>query len=221
MLFKNNKIQEAEETIAEKLRTARQEKNISLTDAAKKLSINPDYLTALENGDYAALPGGVYGKTFLREYSSWLGLNSEHLLEKFQKEKGEADSADKDVFSKKKIKRSELVIFPKILKNIFLLAVAAIFFLYLGYYLMKTFSLPKIEIYQPPDNLVTESNIVDIVGRADAKTQITINGIQTLKDGAGNFTKRIDLKKGINIIIISGQNKYSRQKNIQKQVLAK
>jgi len=221
MLFKNNKIRGAEETIAEELRAARQEKNITLTEVAKKLSINPEYLTALEDGDYAALPGGVYGKTFLREYSSWLGLNSERLLEKYQKEKGKTDSADKDVFSKKKIKKSELVIFPKILKNILLLVVAAIFFLYLGFYLMKTFSLPKIEIFQPPDNLVTENGFVNVVGRADAKTQITINGVQTLKDDAGNFTKKIDLKKGINIIIISGQNKYSRQQNIEKQVLAK
>jgi transcriptional regulator with XRE-family HTH domain len=221
MLFKSNRIQEAEETVAEKLRAARQEKNITIEAAAKKLSINPEYLASLENGDYSILPGGVYGKTFLREYSSFLGLNSDRLLEKYQKEKGETRDAGQDVFSKKKINKSELVIFPKILKNILLAAVATVFFLYLGYYLMKTFSPPKVEIYQPPDNLVTENNFVDVVGHADAKTQITINGRQTLKDGAGNFTQRIDLKKGINTIIISAQNKHSRQKNIEKQILVK
>jgi hypothetical protein len=81
--------------------------------------------------------------------------------------------------------------------------------------------LPEIEIYQPADNLVTENNYVDVTGRADAKTQISINEKQILKDETGNFKERVDLNKGINTIIISAQNKYSRKKIIEKQVLVK
>ena len=221
MLFKSNKIKGSEETVAEKLRAARIEKNVSLELAAKTLAINPEYLSALENGDYGSIPDGVYAKTFLREYSSFLGLNTAWLIAKYQKEKGEISGENKDVFSHKKISKSELAVFPKILKNILLIAAIAIFFLYLGFYLLKTFSLPTIEIYQPPDNLVTENNFVDIVGHTDAKTQITINNQQILKDSAGNFQERVNLKQGINTIIISAQNKYSRKKIIEKQILVK
>jgi transcriptional regulator with XRE-family HTH domain len=221
MLFKSNKIKGGEETVAEKLRAARVEKKITLEAAAKILAINPAYLTALENGDYASLPKGIYTKTFLREYSSFLGLNPGGLTERYQEEKNKKTNEKNDVFSKKKINKSELVIFPRILKNILLIAVIVIFFSYLGYYLMETFSLPKVEIYQPPDNLVTDNNFVDVVGHADAKTQITINDKQILKDAAGNFTERVDLKKGINTIILSAQNKYSRKEIIEKQILVK
>ncbi|MDD4901576.1 MAG: helix-turn-helix domain-containing protein [Patescibacteria group bacterium] len=221
MLFKSNKIKEDEETVAEKLRAAREEKKITLEAAAKSLAINREYLLALENGDYAALPSGVYVKTFLREYSSFLGLDPAHLLNKYQKEKGQAAGEKKDVFSKKKINKLELIIFPRILKNVLLLVIVVIFFSYLGYYLLGAFSLPGVEIYQPADNLVTENSFVDVVGRADSKTQITINDKQIAKDGAGNFQERINLKKGINTIIISAQNKYSQKKIIDKQILVK
>jgi cytoskeletal protein RodZ len=221
MLFKNNKITEGGETLGEKLRAAREEKKATLEAAAKTLSINSEYLAALERGDYASLPSGVYTKTFLREYSSWLGLSPTRIIESYQKEKNKAVSSEKDVFSKKKINKLELVIFPRILKNILLIIIVAVFFSYLGYYLLKTFSLPKVDIYQPPDNLVTENSFVDVVGQADAKTQITINDKQILKDSAGNFQERVNLKKGINTIVISAQNKYSRKKIIEKHVLVK
>jgi cytoskeletal protein RodZ len=221
MLFKSNKIRSGEETVAEKLRAARLEKNITIEAAAKKLAIKPEYLAALENNDRSAIPGGVYGKTFLREYSSLLGLDPVRLLENYQKETGAAGNENKDVFSKKKIKKSELAIFPKILKNILLIIIIVVFFSYLGYYLLKTFSLPSVEIYQPDNNLVTENNYVDVVGRADPKTQITINDLQILKDETGNFTSRVNLNKGVNTITISAQNKYSRKNIISRQVLVR
>ena len=180
-----------------------------------------EYLAALENSDFAALPSGVYVKTFLREYSAFLGLDPARLANKYQKENGPLANEKKDVFSKKKVSKLELLIFPRILKNILLLIVAVVLFSYLGYYLLNTFSLPKVEIYQPPDNLVTQDNFVDVIGRADSKTQITINDKPITKDADGNFQERINLDKGINTIIISAQDKYSRKKIITKQVLVK
>jgi hypothetical protein len=221
MVFKKNKIALNDDTVAEQLRRARGEKNVTLETASNKLSINITYLKAMEKGDYEALPRGVYVKTFLKRYSSWLGLNSALVIEKFEKENGFLSQENKDVFSKKKIKKSELAIFPKIFKNILLIVVVIIFFSYLGYDLMKTFSLPELDIYQPVDSLVTENSYIDVVGHADVKTQITINDLQILKDSSGNFSEKVDLKKGINIITISAQNKYSRKKIIQKQVLVK
>ncbi|HTX87089.1 MAG TPA: helix-turn-helix domain-containing protein [Candidatus Nanoarchaeia archaeon] len=221
MLFQSNKIKEGEDTVAEKLRAAREEKKITLEAAAKNLAIKIDYLTALEKGDQSALPAGVYAKTFLRQYAAFLGLNARQLLFKYQKEISHGTAEKKDVFAKKKINKSQLLIFPRILKNVLLLVIAVIFLSYLGYYLLKTFSSPRVEIFQPADNLVTQNNYVDVIGRADSKTQITINNKQILKDEAGNFQERVDLNRGINTIVISAQNKYGPKKIIEKQILAK
>jgi cytoskeletal protein RodZ len=176
---------------------------------------------ALENNDRKKIPPGVYEKTFLKKYASFLGLNALKLSEKYYQESAGSGQEIAGVFSKKKIKAAELLVFPKILKNILIVFFIAALFLYLGYYLKTSFSQPKAEIIAPPDNLVTENNFVEVVGVTDPKTQITINDSPVAKDNAGNFHKTVELKKGINTIIISAQNKYSRKKIIQKQILAK
>jgi len=221
MLFTRNKIREVEEPVAEKLRRARMEKNLPLSAVARQLGIREDYLAALENNDREKIPPGVYEKTFLKKYASFLGLNSLKLAEKYQREKTEASRETADVFSKKKIKAAELLVFPKILKNILIVFFIAALFLYLGYYLKISFSQPTIKISEPPDNLVTENNFVEVVGVTDPKTQITINDAPVSKDDEGNFRETVELKKGINLLVISAQNKYSRKKIIQKQILAK
>ena len=73
--FKSNKILLDSETVAERLRGARQAKNIKLEEAAKKLNISYKYLRALERGEYDKLPAGVYGKNFLREYAFFFGFS--------------------------------------------------------------------------------------------------------------------------------------------------
>jgi cytoskeletal protein RodZ len=221
MLFKKNKIKDGEETVAEKLRLAREGKKISLEEAAKKLGINSAYLAALENSDFDGLPSGVYEKIYLKKYASLLGLNPARLEEKLKKEKGAANKSGKDVFAKKKINPRELLVFPKILKNIAIIIIVAALFLYLGFYLKNVFSQPQVIISSPPDNLVTENNFVEVSGQTSSKTQITINDKQILKDGEGNFRESVELKKGLNIVIISAQNKYSRKKIIEKQILVK
>jgi transcriptional regulator with XRE-family HTH domain len=221
MIFKKNKIINEDEAIGEKLRAAREEKKIDIIQAAKKTKISKTYLLALENNDFRSLPSGVYAKTFLREYADFLGLKHEPLLNRYSQEIENRPDAENNVFSKRKINKIELVIFSKILKNILIFLVITVFFAYLGYYLLNTFSLPDMEVYQPADNLLTQNNYIDVTGRADSKTQITINDQQVLKNEQGNFSERINLKKGMNTIVISGQNKYSRKKIIEKQILVK
>jgi cytoskeletal protein RodZ len=221
MVFTSSKINGQEETVADKLRWARQEKKVTIIEASRRISIKPEYLQALEDGNYSLLPKGLYVKTFLKEYASYLGLSKDRIIKKFDEELGTKNTKTLDVFSKKKIEKHELLIFPKIIKNIIIICVILVFFSYLGYYLLKTFSLPAVEIFQPADNLVTSESSVNVMGRADTKTQISINNIQVLKDVSGNFSELINLNKGLNTITISAQNKYSREKIIQKQVLLK
>ncbi len=84
--FRTNRIFLDSETVAEQLRSARQEKKLKIEDAAQKLNISRKYLEALEKGDFGKLPAGIYGKNFLREYSVFLGLDYNELEKIFQKE---------------------------------------------------------------------------------------------------------------------------------------
>ena len=68
------------QSVGQRLRQARQERDISLEQAAHGTHIRLHYLQALEAGDLDRLPSRVQARGFLRAYASYLGLDPEPLL---------------------------------------------------------------------------------------------------------------------------------------------
>lgn len=70
------------------LHDVRVKKKLSIEDTAKALRIKAAYLTAIEQSDYDNIPKPPYGIGFVRSYASYLGLNSERLVQIFKEEIG-------------------------------------------------------------------------------------------------------------------------------------
>ncbi len=68
------------------LRRARENKGLTLAEAEEALRIRSRYLHALEVGDYAALPGPIQIRGFIRNYARFLGLPVEEALARYQAE---------------------------------------------------------------------------------------------------------------------------------------
>jgi len=68
------------ESIAEKLRNARGEKGYSLEQVARDTHIAKRYITAMESEDFSVFPGEPYVIGFLKNYSSYLGLNPNEVV---------------------------------------------------------------------------------------------------------------------------------------------
>jgi cytoskeletal protein RodZ len=221
MLFTRKKIKEGEESAAFLLRSSREEKKLTLEDISRKTGIKIAYLSAIENDDYQQLPGGIYEKTFLKKYAACLGVKLPDLDKKSIFGGKQPNKEGGDVFSRKKISVREMLVFPKILRNTLIVIFFFALLFYLGFYLKNSFSLPKIQVFQPPDSLTTTDNFVEVVGQTESRTQVTINDKPILQDKNGNFKKIVELKTGINTIVISAQNKYSRKSIIKKQILVK
>ena len=66
------------------LREARETKGLTLEEAQEEIRINSKYLAALENGEYDKLPTPVHVRGFLRNYSRFLGLDPQPLLERYE-----------------------------------------------------------------------------------------------------------------------------------------
>jgi cytoskeleton protein RodZ len=66
--------------IGQQLRQRREERQLSLEQAAQATHIRQRYLQALEAGDFAALPSDVQARGFLRAYASYLNLDSNALI---------------------------------------------------------------------------------------------------------------------------------------------
>jgi cytoskeletal protein RodZ len=68
------------ESLGEKLKTAREEKGLSLDDAGKDTKISIRYLEALEKEDFSGFPGEAYITGFIRNYGAYLDLDVQELL---------------------------------------------------------------------------------------------------------------------------------------------
>ena len=69
------------------LRGEREKQGLTIEDIARETSIRDIYLEAIEKGDYDSLPGDVYAKGFIRNYSRFLQIDGDALLEKYDEER--------------------------------------------------------------------------------------------------------------------------------------
>lgn len=65
------------------LRTAREQRGISIDTAADATKIRSSYLVALEEEEFERLPGATYARGFLRSYSEYLELDAQLLIDEF------------------------------------------------------------------------------------------------------------------------------------------
>ncbi|MGI5875062.1 MAG: helix-turn-helix domain-containing protein [Bacillota bacterium] len=72
---------------------ARMDAGFTLGEVARELDIDAKYLFALEEEDYASLPGKTFTIGYAKSYASYLGLNSRRILEEIMKEIGYDESA--------------------------------------------------------------------------------------------------------------------------------
>lgn len=219
--FTTNKIFFDAETVAEQLRSARQERGLKLEKISKELNINIKYLTALEKGSFDLLPAGVYGKNFLREYAIYLRLDYRPLIKMFENEVvGIKQKNEQELFSKQVVTVKHFLLMPKIIKNLIITFLVVICLIYLSYSLSKIVSPPNLVINTPPDNTITKSSSVLVSGSTEGETQLVINEQPVIIDKQGRFNEEVNLKKGINIITITAQKKYGRSKTEKRQILA-
>lgn len=68
------------ESIGRTLKRTREERNLSLDEAARATKIRKEFLLAIEDDKLDALPGPVFARGFVRSYAEYLSLDAPALL---------------------------------------------------------------------------------------------------------------------------------------------
>jgi cytoskeleton protein RodZ len=66
-------------SVGDTLRRERIKRNLQIDQISHELKISPRFLEAIEDERFEKLPGGVFAKAFVRQYSRLLGLNEDEL----------------------------------------------------------------------------------------------------------------------------------------------
>lgn len=82
-------------SLGEKLRTAREERGITISEVAEQTRISPLYLEAIDRNDYKTLPGGIFNKGFVRSYAKYVGVPEQDALQEYSRMM--AESAPQEV----------------------------------------------------------------------------------------------------------------------------
>src|ERR1035441_6582593 len=74
--------------VGETLRRERLNRHLDLQEISRELKISTRFLQAIENDQYDKLPGGVFAKSFVRQYARLLGLDEEEIAARMQQAMG-------------------------------------------------------------------------------------------------------------------------------------
>lgn len=100
------------ESLGERLKRGREEKNISLDDVVQATKINKGILTAIENDQSEFLPPMIFVRGFIRNYARYVGLDERELLDLYNETcaSKEAHTTPEELQGRKKMKFNVLYI---------------------------------------------------------------------------------------------------------------
>ncbi|MDD2807573.1 MAG: helix-turn-helix domain-containing protein [Patescibacteria group bacterium] len=211
-------------SFGERLKEAREQLGITLSEAAHSTNISFKYLGAIEAGDLAKLPGEVYAKSFIRVYTRFLGLNAADYLSAYSSQQKiyskTVMTSDKD-FKKpvERISTAKLLVTPRLIRMALIILLVIACLGYLGIKIKAILTPPVLIVDQPSDNIVINNKFIEVSGQIEKETTLEINGQQVLANQAGHFDETIDLQAGANIIEFKAEKRHGQQTKIYRQVV--
>jgi cytoskeletal protein RodZ len=138
-------------SVGERLRDAREARGVDVYRVERDTKIRAKFLTALEEGDFADLPGDVYTRGFLRNYATYLGLNADELEGEWRAESGGAKLEQPQLIGGPKPMRiSRGFVFQRshiaIIGVVIIVAMVGIYF---GYQVTRFLSYPTVGVTSP------------------------------------------------------------------------
>ncbi|MEI7744037.1 MAG: helix-turn-helix domain-containing protein [Chloroflexota bacterium] len=202
-------------SLPERLLAARERKGVDLYRAERDTKIRSRYLAALEQGDYAELPGAVYTKGFLRNYALYLGLDPEDVIRQWRRERGDEAVPAEPVLSVPKAlaaPRPGLTFSPVVIIAALLTIVIGLFAVYFGVQLVRFAKPPTLAVSDPAQavlDLGSDATTYTFRGTSIPGATISVKDAakeqpyRETADSGGRWTVAVDLRRGKNQFDVS------------------
>jgi cytoskeletal protein RodZ len=196
-------------SVGDILHAAREKKGVDLYRAERDTKIRARHLAALESGDYAALPGSVYVKGFLRNYASYLGLDPIEVLDRWHEEQEPVHRTPTAAVQAPPQPltdpRSGFTLTPGVLVAAFLAIIIVAFVGYVGLQLARFSQMPVLALDGPSViNATPDQRSVTVTGTAPARATVdAFDATQqpagtTVADDQGHWALTLNIQKGRN-----------------------
>lgn len=200
------------QNLAEKLKSAREKKHLSILDVEIGTKIKAKYLEALESSDWLKLPSAIYTRGFVLAYAKCLDLERNEVLDLFETELLYQRSRGRtNLIYEKSFKDVKVLITPKFLGYSLLTFFVLSMFAYIIYQVSIFAGSPNLKVISPNNNAIVENDSTDIRGVTDTDIFLTVNGENVPVANDGHFATSWKLHQGINIIKIQASSKTNKE----------
>ncbi|OGH86321.1 MAG: hypothetical protein A2493_01020 [Candidatus Magasanikbacteria bacterium RIFOXYC12_FULL_33_11] len=204
-----------------RLKSLRQEKQVSLSELEMRTKINKLYLQALEDCRFSDIPQtSLYKKNFVKKYVKALGEDPTCFVDQFVNEELTYVSQEENT-PKLKYSRFYFSNMPSVLRFVLFSLVIGSLLLFLGSHVKNILTPPDLVVISPENGYISNDNFIDVHGKTDPETQITINEEVIKNDENGNFSQSINLLLGINTFVIEAKNKHGKTTEEVRNVIYK
>ena len=136
-------------TLGEKLRQARRERGISISEVAEQTRISPLYLEAIDVDNYKTLPGGIFNKGFVRSYAKYVGVDEQEALQDYSRLVAQNEEKEEEKFKSYRPEvltddRSASSMVPTVIFAVVILALMTAGILFLVNYIQNQQSQPPV-----------------------------------------------------------------------------
>ncbi len=209
-------------TVGQALREERERKFYKLEEIEKATKIRKELLEALEDGDYSKLPPPTFIQGFIKNYGKFLGLNTEKLLAIFRREFSEHKNPPRimESFVSPVDKKHFRITPTKVISGVVsVLIITFIAYLWIEYRFLV--GAPFLNVTQPQERAVVESDVIKVVGRSDPEAKVAVNNQEVQVDFSGNFTQEIKLFDSSSTITVTATNKSGKSTKVERTVFLK
>lgn len=207
--------------IGDRLKEERKRQGLSLDQVAKATKIRSPFIAAIEEGDYARLPGSSYTQGFVKNYIEFLGLPMKDSMAMFRREFNEKEYmgiVPESFVGKEEIPLKTI----RLNRTIALVSVIVVaILLYLFYQYKSAFFAPGLTITLPSERSTIAAQSIMVTGTTDINTTVTVNNLPAFVDNTGHFTKEIPVFPGNSTIVVKSINSFGRITSIERHVIVK
>lgn len=190
-------------TIGLYLSEQRLKAGIQLDTVSKQTKIRLDYLKAIEADDFSKLPSAAFVKGFIRSYALCIKTDPEKALAIFrrdfdQNQKGKVVPRG----MVKPIESGKGFWSPRTTSIVGVIVVLAMFAVYGFVQARSIFSGPFIDVYEPTNFEIIQSEVITVTGKSNSDASVTINAQPVILALDGSFSTELLLSPGEHVIEI-------------------
>lgn len=205
--------------IGQQLKARRQALRLSLAQVEIDTKIRGKFLTALEAGDYSKLPNDIYSRGFVQHYANHLGLDGAKVAAEYVEERG--GIAAGETKRPQLVRNKRFILTAPMLVALGGLALAGLVFSYLLWQFSALAGAPRLDVDSPEADLAITGGVIDVNGKTTPGSDVNVNDSPVLTDTDGNFSEKVALQDGVNVIHITSKSKLGKTTSVTRNVLAK